>query len=176
MKNIIPLNIAAVEPDLYRLDCRTKDGDVSFSFPMSWKGPKEKPHRSLTYEDAYYFVTYDDPEGNTVEKCIQRFDASRQQRKKASALIPECIRIEPAFDSNVFKYVVVANSPGGQIEHLVSVSENDNTRTCKWEFGVTTATLDSKGIWTLAKDGDPLLQAILLLHQATHPKYKSDMA
>lgn len=85
MLNITPLKIVAEEPDLYRLYGRTKDGDVCYSFPMSWNGSD-------------------------------------------------------------------------------------------WEFGSAKATLDSKGFWNTPKDADPLLQAILLLHQAIYPKYKFDQS
>lgn len=176
MKNMQPIKLAAEEPDLYRLYCRTKEGEVSFAFPMKWEGNKERGQRSLDHEDAYYFLTYDDPEGNTIEKCIFRLDEARQQRlaDKDNVKIPECIRIESLESNGSFQYAVVFSTPAGPTEHVVAVVENDNTRDCRWEFGSAQSCMDSKGFWQLPKDADPLLQAILVLHQAIYPKYKFD--
>ena len=175
MRNITPLKLVAEEPDLYRLYGRTKDGDVCYSFPMSWHG-NEGRLRSLDHEDSYYFVTYDDPEGNTVEQCIHRFDKARQDRMNSSgtSLIPECILIEPVENPGRFVYMVISASPEGKAEHLVSITDTESVRICDWEFGSAIATVDSKGFWNTPKDADPLLQTILILHQAIHPKYKNE--
>lgn len=174
MLHIQPLYLNADGADLYRLHCKLEDGEAIYNFGVSIDSVGGSSFRSLRHEDAYYFVTYDDPEGDTIEQCIKYFDNARQEKFASGELnlLPASIRIEPELAANPCKYTVTLGSAQNQTSHLVTVSEEGNTRTCKWPFGAASATLDNRGFWNFDKSTtNPLLACILTLHQALHPRY-----
>ncbi len=173
MLRIQPLSFTADGPDQYRVRCQSDRGeDVEYTFSIRNFG---EGRRSLSHEDAFYFVTYDDPAAEWLERSIQAFDRARQ-----SGFVPDCqaAQMQPLSlvvsgedQAGRHQYRLVFESNGRETEHILTVTDKDDTRIVSWEYGSCEAKLND-GFWEFTDpDADSLLESVLMIHQAMHPKY-----
>jgi len=125
--------------------------------------------RVLQHEDKFYLDTFDDPAAEWLEKSIQAFDRSRVRARSESRPEPVNLLIDKG-NKLAQEYRVVFD---GGTDELIKVNEQSDTRTAAWQFGTCVAKLEPPGLWITDSKSDPLLQAVLMLHQASYPKYKT---
>lgn len=170
MLRVQPLEVVADGRDCYRVRCQSADGEVVYEFTMDG-GEGESRHMS-NYEDAFYFVTYDDPDQLYLGWSIMSFDRARYYgvpevqhlNMKPTSMIADG---EPS--AGQFQYRVVFEGAGGTAEHMVTVTGNSNTRIATWQYGSLEG--QHNGVsWVADETGSALLYAILLFDVSRRSK------
>jgi hypothetical protein len=120
--------------------------------------------RIINHEDYFFSETWDIPETEWLEKAVYILDKARLNATNAGYSEPLCLRVK---DSNTYQ-VKLANGT----EEKISVMEAGDTRTATGVRGTCDARLEPPGFWKTVPGSDDILAAVLMLHQAIHPKYK----
>lgn len=124
--------------------------------------------RVLEHEDLFFSATWDIPETEWLERAIYYFNTARSKALAAGSLEPLAILVK---DTNSYQV-----NWADRKEEPIVVEEVGTFRKAIWANGECDAHLEPPGFWKTAFDSDSLLNAILMLHQSIHPKYKVDQA
>lgn len=161
MNNFEPKSIKVLGADTYEVVLQIKGELCTHQFTF-----EANPicARVLLREDHYYSKVWDIPETEWLENAIYAFDAAR-------TLVIEAGSSEPI-------YLIWQGGNTYQLERAdgstetITVVENNTSRIAKWIHGSCEANLDPYGRWKTSSDVHPILESVLMLHQAIHPKYK----
>lgn len=161
MSRFQPQSIKVLGPDIYEVKAHIK-GELrapKFTFEIN-----PLSSRVLHREKYYFSKVWDIPETEWLEKAIYSFDQARSAALAVGS--PEPISVTA---KDQFTYEV--QTVDGRTE-IITVKERNDLRTATWPHGACDARLKPSGLWKTAPEADYMLAAILMLHQAIHPKYK----
>jgi hypothetical protein len=165
-----PIEIVASGPDEYRARCLCENKEVEYRFTME-KSSLRPGARSLHHEDAFYFVTFDDPAVEWLEQAIAAFDRAIQEGfvDGETTMFPVKILAPREHTPNDFAYTVFFREGEATHERAFEISETGAVRKVTWNASSVEASLED-GFWKLATP-NPLIDAVLFLHQSINPKY-----
>lgn len=120
--------------------------------------------RVLHREKYYFSKVWDIPETEWLEKAIYSLDEARSAALAVGAAEPISVTVKDPFSYEIKRV-------DGSTD-TITVKETADLRTASWPHGTCDAHLSLFGLWKTAPEADSMLDAILMLHQAIHPKYK----
>lgn len=161
MNRYEPQSIRVIDADVYELVALIKGELCTHNFTF-----KANPisARNLHREPYYYSRIWDIPETEWLEKAIYYFDEARSASLATRVAEPVSILVKDHSNYEVKK-------ADGSAE-TITVNEINDLRTATGPHGTCDAHLEPPGFWKTAPEADSMLAAILMLHQAIHPKYK----
>ncbi|MBI1270798.1 hypothetical protein GC174_10230 [bacterium] len=170
MKNLMPISIKAKDENTYIGTFTREDSRVQYIFSFG-----DNPRGIEDYDDRYYLDTNNDPGAEWFGRCLITFDIARQNGKCVTQSFPDSLIPVSLIVGNTSNdkalYIVEfegREEPNRSFEFVVS---GDNIeQEARWEYGKCVSWLENGRY--IFKENDPsinpLLKAILRLHQAIH--------